>query len=109
MSSLRDLLDTEIRERGGIPFNRFMERALYCPEAGYYEHFCHTPGRGGDYFTSVSVGPLFGRFLAQQFIRWAADAAWPEWSIVECGAQDGQLAHDILTEIEACFPSGAIR
>ena len=32
-----DAIREEIRQSGAIPFARFMELALYCPETGYYE------------------------------------------------------------------------
>jgi SAM-dependent MidA family methyltransferase len=50
-----------------------MELALYCPVYGYYEKEEDTPGRRGDYFTSVSVGSLFGELLALQFGDWLTE------------------------------------
>ena len=44
-----------------------MEQALYHPEHGYYGSGHCAIGRRGDYFTSVSVGPLFGTLMAGQF------------------------------------------
>ena len=44
-----------------------MEAALYDPRHGYYAAGRAAIGRGCDFFTSVSVGPLFGRLLATQF------------------------------------------
>ncbi len=76
-----------------------MELALYCPLCGYYEKKTDTPGRRGDYYTSVSVGPLFGQLLAFQFARWLeplAAAAGGPMQILEAGAHDGRLARDIL-------------
>ena len=35
-----------------------MQLALYCPNSGYYEQTERRIGRTGDFFTSVSVGPL---------------------------------------------------
>jgi SAM-dependent MidA family methyltransferase len=81
----------EIRARGPIPFARFMELALYCPVYGYYEREQDTPGRAGDYYTSVSVGSLFGELLAFQFSEWLGRG-----DIVEAGAHDGRLAGDVL-------------
>jgi SAM-dependent MidA family methyltransferase len=60
-------------QAGPISFARFMELALYCPELGFYERFPHRIGRTGDFYTSVSVGPLFGRLLAFRF-----PAGWNE-------------------------------
>jgi len=60
----------EIKRFGPISFARFMELALYCPVYGYYEKEEDTIGRAGDYYTSVSVGPLFGELLGWQFAEW---------------------------------------
>jgi len=86
----------EIRLRGPISFARFMELALYAPGLGYYERRREI-GRGGDFFTSVSVGPLFGELLAFQFVQWM-DTDCPVGGIqfIEAGPHDGTLAADIL-------------
>jgi SAM-dependent MidA family methyltransferase len=99
MSSLADRLRREIARHGAISFARFMELALYSPEGGYYERHSNPIGRRGDFLTSVSAGPLFGRLLAFQFAEWFArtDSPQPPWIILEAGAHDGQLAHDILS------------
>ena len=93
-----DFIREEIRARGAIPFARFMELALYCPETGYYERNRDNVGRRGDFITSVSTGSLFGELLAFQFAEWLA--AFPisnfQFPIVEAGAHDGKLAADIL-------------
>lgn len=105
--SAADLIREEIRRGGPISFARFMELALYAPGTGYYERPESTPGRGGDYFTSVSVGPLFGRLLAWQFARWLP-AEGPV-QLVECGAHDGRLAADILAALSEHEPGVAAR
>lgn len=81
----------DINARGGrITFARFMELALYHPHHGYYVSGKPHIGRAGDYFTSVSVGPLFGRILAQQFRQWGVN------EVIEFGGHRGQLRQDIL-------------
>jgi len=98
MNPLGQKLCQEIERRGPIPFAEFMERALYDPSHGYYSRPEAQIGRHGDFFTSVSVGPFFGELLAFQFVLWIG--SWPEnlapFQIVEAGAHDGQLAHDVL-------------
>ncbi len=47
-----------------------MELALYRPGFGYYETQTHSPGRQGDFYTSVSTGDLFGQLLACRFAAW---------------------------------------
>jgi SAM-dependent MidA family methyltransferase len=72
-----------------------MELALYCPNLGYYERPESRIGKYGDYYTSVSVGPLFGELLAFQFAQWLERLPGPV-QLVEAGAHDGELALDIL-------------
>ena len=96
MSDLRAIIEGEILRRGPIPFARFMELALYCPNFGYYEQPNLSPGRRGDFYTSVSVGPLFGELLAFQFSSWRDEMEGPV-QIVEAGAHEAALARDILS------------
>lgn len=96
MSKLDDIIKAEIALRGAIPFARFMELALYCPEYGFYERESDTVGRGGDFYTSVSVGSLFGELLAFQFSDWLENLPGGRIQVVEAGAHDGKLAADVL-------------
>jgi len=75
-----------------------MRLALYCPVYGYYEKEEDTIGRNGDFYTSVSVGNLFGELLAFQFEEWVAQcqSETRPVQIVEAGAHRGDLARDIL-------------
>src|SRR5262245_27541677 len=101
MNSLREIILHEMKPCGAIPFARFMEHSLFCPEFGYYERIANTPGRRGDFYTSVSAGSLFGELLAVQFSRWLAEIPGPKVQLLEAGAHDGQLASDILNRLRA--------
>lgn len=81
--------------------SRFMDLCLYHPEYGYYECGKRAIGRDGDFYTSVSVGPVFGEMLGWRFLRWMREELTPPFQIVEAGAHDGQLARDILDFIAA--------
>lgn len=96
MSILAEIIKAEVAAQGAIPFARFMELALYCPDYGFYEKESDTVGRGGDFYTSVSVGSLFGGLLAFQFADWLEQMEADQIQIVEAGAHDGTLAADIL-------------
>jgi SAM-dependent MidA family methyltransferase len=96
VSEIVEKIVAEIRCRGTIPFARFMEMALYCPDCGFYEKEKDNIGRQGDFFTSISVGGLFGELLAFQFAEWLETGQGADIRIVEAGAHDGQLAADIL-------------
>lgn len=94
---MASLLRQRIAAEGPLTFAGFMETALYHPEYGYYARGIRQVGRGGDFFTSVSVGPLFGELLARRFLReWAGSGKPARWRIIECGAHDGTLAADVL-------------
>jgi SAM-dependent MidA family methyltransferase len=97
MNALGRLMREEIVAHGPMRFDRFMQLALYHPEHGYYAK-PRAIGRTGDFYTSVSVGPLFGRLLARQFRQMAELLGEEEFWLVEQGAHDGQLARDILEE-----------
>lgn len=104
--SLQGILATKIAAEGAIRFTDFMGLALYHPELGYYARETRQVGRGGDFFTSVSVGPLFGNLLARRFLReWKELGSPPRWRIIECGAHDGTLAADILRAIQQLNPT----
>ncbi|HEX4265994.1 MAG TPA: SAM-dependent methyltransferase, partial [Verrucomicrobiae bacterium] len=96
MSEIAEKIAAEIGRTGTIPFVRFMEIALYCPDYGFYEKEKDNIGRRGDFFTSVSVGGLFGELLAFQFAEWLEIGQDADIRIVEAGAHNGQLAADIL-------------
>jgi SAM-dependent MidA family methyltransferase len=101
---LTQIIRSEIASTGPMPFHRFMELALYHPEHGYYTSGRAKVGRGGDFFTNVSVGPLFGRLLAVQLTEMATRIGEPV-TIVEQGAHSGDLAADILSALQQHSPS----
>jgi SAM-dependent MidA family methyltransferase len=97
LNSLAHILRAEIEAGGPVSCARFMEQALHHPEHGFYER-ADAIGRAGDFITSVSVGPLFGRLLAWQFRHWLGELSGG-CRIAECGAHDGALAEDILAAL----------
>src|SRR5205814_8164192 len=74
-----------------------MQQALYHSEYGYYSSGRCAIGRGGDYFTNVSVGPVFVQLLAVQFAEiWEHLGKIDNFIIVEQGAYHGEFARDLL-------------
>ena len=60
------------RADGWIPFDRYMQLALYAPELGYYVAGAHKFGdsaAGGDFVTAPEISPLFAQALARQFAQ----------------------------------------
>ena len=82
-----------------------MELALYHPEHGYYASGRARIGRRGDFFTNVSVGPLFGRLLARQFTEmWGRLGTPDEFTIIEQGVHGGDFAADALGGLREMAP-----
>lgn len=105
MKALREKIEQEIRERGPIPFSRYMELCLYEPELGYYSRNAAQFGKVGDFYTSSDVHAVFGRLLARQVDEmWRALGSPEELKLVELGAGRGLFAQDVLDWSEEKFP-----
>jgi len=99
------LIRAEIERQGPISFAQFMHRALYHPRQGYYSSGRCAIGKAGDYFTNVSIGPVFGQLLAAQFAEiWERLGKIDNFVIVEQGAHDGQFACDVLEFLKKHAP-----
>ncbi|MCB1931356.1 MAG: SAM-dependent methyltransferase [Candidatus Accumulibacter sp.] len=97
-SALGEHISTAIAAAGGwIGFDRFMALALYAPAQGYYSGGAHKFGAAGDFVTAPELGPVFAQTLAAQAAQLLALSS-PR--IVEVGAGSGQLAADLLGELE---------
>ena len=103
--TLRQKIEQEIRERGPIPFSRYMELCLYDPDLGYYSRNAEQFGKAGDFYTSSDVHAVFGRLLARQFEEmWRALGSPAQIEILELGPGRGLFAQDVLDWSEKKFP-----
>jgi SAM-dependent MidA family methyltransferase len=97
---LRELLRASADPNGFVPFDRFMDIALYGEGVGFYARDDSPFGRQGDYYTAAHASPLFGRAIAER-IRSVANAM-PEgvpFRVVELGPGDGTLGESILRSL----------
>ena len=84
-----------LAQRGGaVPFSEFMAAALYDPANGYYTRRIKTVGRGGDFSTSATLGPLLGRAI----VGWIRDGQSFK-NLIEVGPGNGALASAVLKEL----------
>jgi len=105
MPTLRQKIEQEIRERGPIPFSRYMELCLYDLEHGYYSRNAEQFGKAGDFYTSSDVHKVFGRLLARQFEEmWRALGSSEHIDLIEFGPGRGLFAQDVLDWSEKKFP-----
>lgn len=97
-----------IHDLGPLDFAEYMNLCLYHPEYGYYAQEPRQVGREGDFFTSVSCGPLFGMLLAEHIAAWWRDSSISgPWRILEPGPNNAALAIDILTHLQRHHPIAA--
>ena len=104
MPSAADHISAAIVAAGGaIPFNQFMQIALY-GDAGFYTTTGQAGRRGGDFITSPEVGPLFGTVIARYLDEcWQKLGSPAKFDVVECGAGPGTLARSILAAKPRCL------
>lgn len=99
-AKLCELIAQRINQTGGwISFADYMQLALYAPGLGYYSAGLHKFGEAGDFITAPEIGSLFARTLARPLAQLLADI--PIASLLEFGAGSGQLAADLLAELNA--------
>jgi SAM-dependent MidA family methyltransferase len=95
--AVRTLLRRVASPDGFVPFDRFMEVALYGDGVGFYTRADLPFGREGDYYTAAHVTPLFGKAVAQRFV--SALRTLPEHAplrLVEVGPGDGTLGAAVV-------------
>jgi SAM-dependent MidA family methyltransferase len=88
---------------GWLPFDRYMERALYAPGLGYYGggsvKFGRRPEDGSDFVTAPELSPLFAATLARPVAQ-ALEASGTR-HLMEFGAGTGKLAAGLLNGLHA--------
>ena len=95
------LLETiyhEIDTQGPLSFAGYMDLALYAPNLGYYSNPLRKFGKEGDFVTAPEISPLFARCLAKQIQQ--IFLSIPSSDLLEFGAGSGQMALDLLLELE---------
>lgn len=104
--SLRERVVEQIRREGPLPFDRYMEAALYDPDGGFFARGAGAGRSRGDFLTSPEVGSLFGALVAVALDRWWKELGEPDpYLVIEPGAGSGRLARDVLRAKPKCAPS----
>lgn len=93
------MIRDEMASHGGrLPFDRYMELALYAPGLGYYTGGSRKFGEAGDFVTAPELSPLFGQCLARQCAEVLERLGGGD--VLEFGAGSGALVVDMLLELE---------
>lgn len=99
--SLQQVIQRKIEEQreGTISFYEYMQMALYHSEFGYYSREKIKIGKSGDFYTSVSVGSIFGEVLAHGFAEMIEKQLNQQpCYLIEFGGGTGDLTLQILNE-----------
>ena len=94
---LEKIIRQRIEEAGGfLPFDRFMQVALYEPGLGYYES-AEVFGEEGDFVTAPDLGPWLSYGL-YDLIVWGCQQFGPGagWTLIEQGSGSGRLLLAVL-------------
>lgn len=92
-------LDLQQECGGVIPFERYMQEALYHPLYGYYSAQIRDVGAAGDFSTSATLDLGLGMALAAWITKRAQELGWQRIPVIEVGAGNGKLARDILRHL----------
>jgi SAM-dependent MidA family methyltransferase len=101
--TLRRRLVERIHRQGPVPFDAYVEAALYDPDDGFFSKGRGAGRSGRDFVTGPEVGPLFGALVARYLDdAWAALGEPDPFVVVEAGAGNGRLAREVLRAGPRC-------
>jgi SAM-dependent MidA family methyltransferase len=98
-ASLKGLIRNRISEEGPLPFEVFMEMALYHPYLGFFSSDRLRSEKAGDFLTSPEVSGLFGETLAV-YVSQERERLGEPFQLVEAGAGSGSLVRSLLSKLE---------
>lgn len=105
MTALAESIAGVIKKEGPIPFDVFMNSALYDPSRGYYMSSLDKIGPRGDFITAPEMHPVFAKTLADYFNTLWCKMDRPElFDIVEIGAGTGAFALSALATMKQTQP-----
>ena len=103
MAALAERIAERIRREGPIPFDRYVDAALYDEEDGFFARGGGAGRAGRDFVTSPEVGTLFGALVARFLDRSWTELGRPDpFVVVDAGAGRGRLAADVLRAGPEC-------
>ena len=85
---------------GAIPFERFMQEALYHPNLGYYSANIRDIGKKGDFSTSATLDEKLGKAIATWISKRSREWGWRRVPVIEIGAGNGSLCRSVLRHLD---------
>jgi SAM-dependent MidA family methyltransferase len=97
--TLQQRIRRDVEATGPIPFEVFMELALYDPDGGFFTTGKLRSERGGDFLTSPEVSALFGETLAR-FVEQEWERIGQPFQVVEVAAGSGSLIDPLRRAVD---------
>jgi SAM-dependent MidA family methyltransferase len=97
--TLEQRIRDSIESNGPMPFEEFMDLALYEADGGFFGSGKLRSEKAGDFLTSPEVSDLFGETLAR-YVKRERDRIGDPFQVVEVGAGSGSLIRPILRSID---------
>jgi SAM-dependent MidA family methyltransferase len=97
--TLEQRIRRQIESAGPMPFEVFMDLALYDPDGGFFTTGTLRSERGGDFLTSPEVSTLFGETLAR-FVERERERIGQPFEVVEVAAGSGSLIGSLKRAID---------
>ncbi|NDH15821.1 MAG: hypothetical protein EBY48_01810 [Opitutae bacterium] len=97
----------ELEDRDSMPFDKFVDWALYHPKFGYYQKKKNRVGKGieNDFYTSTSLGSLWGELIVASSVNLLNVQDPKIYTFVEIAAEPSS---SILTDVEHPFSNHVI-
>src|ERR1043165_10151967 len=92
--SMRDVLRNML-QYGDLPFQDFVEVALYHPEFGYYTRAASPVGKEGDFITGPSLSPAFSYAIGNLVREFVGLNPGVVSTIVDVGSGAGELVRTL--------------
>jgi len=106
MSVNHDTLNQQVIEAvqqsgGWLPFDTYMNMALFEPKLGYYESR-QVFGAQGDFITGIDLGPWLGLGFADLMLwGWEQLGQPKDWVLLEQGGGSGRLLAQVVQHLKA--------
>lgn len=96
--NLEQKIRSEIETGGPMPFERFMDLALYDPDGGFFTSGKLRSERSGDFMTSPEVSTMFGETLGR-YVMGERERIGEPFEVVEVAAGSGSLINPLLKTV----------
>lgn len=99
LKGVKSKLLSMIERSGPMPFEVFMDHALYDPDGGFFGSGSLKSVKAGDFLTSPEVSPLFGEAIGR-LVENEIDRLGEPFRLVEVAAGSGSLLRPLLASLD---------